>query len=188
VSETWFDSKPPPLAELTCFWVWDIPLWPVAWLCWPNSAAPSFDASVLPHCLSPSLDYFCQNFPKKYMFTQLRLPTGSVLAWPKSLFDTYICVRYICIFATIRLTNFTCQNWECACVDEVACSRYICFCRCCRYRVCNIYIYFHYLSIQLHLPTGSVLVWTKSLFDMYMCLIYIYMLPLFVYPTPLAYW
>ena len=37
---------------------------PVAWLCWPSSATPSFDASVLLHCLSPSLDCFCQKFPK----------------------------------------------------------------------------------------------------------------------------
>jgi len=35
------------------------PPWPVAWLCWPSSAAPSFDASALPHRLSLSLDCFC---------------------------------------------------------------------------------------------------------------------------------
>jgi len=65
VSETWFDSKPPSLVELTCLWVWDThPPWPVAWLCRPSSAAPFFDASALPHCLFRSLDYFCQNFPK----------------------------------------------------------------------------------------------------------------------------
>jgi len=29
-----------------------------------SSAALYFDAPVLPHCLSPSLDCFCQNFPK----------------------------------------------------------------------------------------------------------------------------
>jgi len=38
---------------VTCFWI-----------CWPSSAAPSFDSSVLPHCLSLSLNCFCQNFPK----------------------------------------------------------------------------------------------------------------------------
>jgi len=30
-------------------------------------------------------------------------------------------------------------------------------------------------------------VWTKSLFDTYIGVLYIYILPLFVYPTPLAY-
>jgi len=37
---------------------------PVAGQCWPSSAASSFDASVLPHSLSPSLDRFCQFFSK----------------------------------------------------------------------------------------------------------------------------
>jgi len=38
------------------------PPWPVAWLSWPSSAAPSFDAYVLQQ--SPALDCFGQNFPK----------------------------------------------------------------------------------------------------------------------------
>ena len=40
------------------------PPWPVAWLCWPSNTVPSFDAFAFLHCLSPSLDCFCQNFPK----------------------------------------------------------------------------------------------------------------------------
>jgi len=51
-----------------------------------------------------------------------------------------------------------------------------------------IFIYCHSSSTQLRLPTGSVLVWTNSLFDTYICVWYIYILPLYVYPTPLAYW
>jgi len=58
VLETWVDSQPPPSAELTCLWVWDNPPpWPIAWLCWPSSAAPSFDAFALPqwHTVCPHL-------------------------------------------------------------------------------------------------------------------------------------
>jgi len=36
----------------------------VEWLCWPSSAAPSFDASASPHSPSPFLDCFCQKFPE----------------------------------------------------------------------------------------------------------------------------
>jgi len=34
------------------------------WLSWSSNDAVSFDASALPHYLSPSLDCFCQNFPE----------------------------------------------------------------------------------------------------------------------------
>ena len=52
----------------------------------------------------------------------------------------------------------------------------------------SIFIYCHYSSTQLRLPTGSVLVWMKSPLHTYICVWYIYILPLFVHPTPLAYW
>jgi len=71
----------------------------------------------------------------------------------------YMCLLYIYV-VTLLLPNSACQNWECNCVDEVACSTYIYFCICC--------LEVH-LSTQLHLPTGSVLAWAKSLFDTYIC-------------------
>jgi len=61
VSEMWFNSKLTQLVELQGLWVCGTPSpWSVTGLCWPNSA----DVSALPHCLSPSLDCFCQTFPK----------------------------------------------------------------------------------------------------------------------------
>jgi len=41
---------------------------------------------------------------------------------------------------------------------------------------CSINAYCHYLSTQVRMPTGSVLVWTKSLIDTYICVWYIYIL------------
>jgi len=94
-----------------------------------------------------------------------------------SIWHVHMCLIYTYI-ASIHLPNSV-AYWECNCVDQVAFSLYIYSCRCCLWV---------YSSTQLRLPTGSVLVWTKSLFDTYICVWYIYILPLFVYPTPLAYW
>jgi len=54
--------------------------------------------------------------------------------------------------------------WKCDWIDEVACS---------------IYTYCHYLSTQLRLSTGSVLVLIKSLFDTYTCVWYSYILSMY---------
>ena len=70
--------------------------------------------------------------------------------------------------ATIRLLNSTCQCLLGVCMcDEVACSMYIYIHEYCRYCI-----------------------YTLSLFDIHICAWYIYMyvLPLFVYSTPLTCW
>jgi len=80
-----------------------------------------------------------------------------------SIWHVHMCLIYTYI-ASIHLPNSV-AYWECNCVDKVTCPIYIYFCRCCLWV---------YLSTQPCLPTGSVLVWTKSLFDTYICVWYIY--------------
>ena len=111
------------------------------------------------------------------MSTQLCLPTWSVLVWPKSLFDTYICVWYIYIlplfvYPTLLAKTGSVIVWTKSraryvyiSVDVV--SKYICLLNsACRQRVCL---------------GGQSRHWYA-----YMCLIHVYILPLFVYKTPLA--
>ena len=69
-----------------------------------------------------------------YLSTQLRL-SGSVMVWTKSR------VRYIYICQLISSCRYVYWRW---CVT-----------------VWNLYMYCHYLSVKLHLPTGIVIVWTK---------------------------
>ena len=72
----------------------------VEWLCWPSSAAPSFDTSALPHCLSPFLDCFGQNFPQVSldMTTTLtsRLPPASALRPNSSLLASFFVGSGLC--------------------------------------------------------------------------------------------
>ena len=59
--------------------------------------------------------------------------------------------------------------------------------------MCDIYLYCHYSSTQPRLPTGSVIVWTKSRARYVYVSVdvvsrNIYVLQIFVYSTPLACW
>jgi len=95
-----------------------------------------------------------------YSYTQLRLPTGSVIVWTKAYSIYIYIIWYISYLIRIYVSDIY---------------------------ILPLFVY------SFHLLTGSVIVRTKSLFrykyfllDTYICVWYIYMLPLFVYPTPLA--
>jgi len=150
----------------------------------PNSACQNWECNCVDEVACSIYIHFCRCCLCVYLSTQLRLPTGSVLAWPKpqSRYLIRIYVSVICIYiATLRLPNSACPNWECNCVDEVVCSiyyfsvdvvfKYSCLLHsACRQGVClcgqscysiriyvsDIYIYCHYSSTQLRLPQLGV--------------------------------
>jgi len=191
----------------------------------PSSACQNWECNCVDEVACSIYIYLCRCCLEVHLSTQLCLPTGSVLVWAKSLFDTYMCVwciyvlplfvyptplaslelivwtmsraRYIyvpvhLVFKYICLLNFACRQGVCLCGE----SRYLI-----RIHVSNIYVYCHYSSNQFRLPTGSVIVWTKSraqcmylhlwilslpyihivhIWYVSVCLIYIYILSLFV--------
>jgi len=69
-----------------------------------------------------------------------------------TVFAIYIYIYIYIYIATICLLNSACRQGVCLCGQ----SRYLI-----HIYVSDIYIYFHYSSTQLRLPTGSVIVWTK---------------------------
>ena len=116
-----------------------------------------------------------------YLSTPRRLPTGGVLVWTKSLFDTYICVWYIYIhIVTICLPNSACLLgvWLCGRSHW-------------RSRVLDIYILpvFIYSTPLADRECAYVDNVAISSWYVYVCLIYMrieHILPLSVYSTPLA--
>ena len=162
-----------------------------------------------------------------YSFTQLRLPSGSVIVWMKSrswyiymsidVVSVYLCIlaqvclKYVYIrIAPIRLLNSACLLGVYLCERSRVLDMYTYV-----YWCLNLYMHIgagvselkytytccHYSSTQLRLPPGSVIVWRKwrvrwiyiyiwilslpyihnvAIWYIWMCLIYIYVLPLFV--------
>jgi len=96
-----------------------------------------------------------------------------------AIWYVYMCLVYVysAHIATTCLINSACQQGVCVCGQ----SRYLI-----RKFVSDIYMYCHYSSTQPCLPTGSVIVWTKSR-ARYICISvdvvfkYTYILKLFVY-------
>jgi len=102
-----------------------------------------------------------------YLFTQLRLPAGSVIVRTKSL--TKSCARYIHMSVDVVSKNVyilqpfvystPLECWKCTCEDEVACSMCIYiygYCRYCIYIlslfdicICVWYMYMYYHSACL---------------------------------------
>jgi len=96
-----------------------------------------------------------------YSSTQLRLPTGSVIVWTKSL------VRYIHISVDVFFKYF--------CLLNSACRQGVCLCGQSRYTiriyVSDIYIYCHYSSAKLCLPKLGVCVCGRScVFNVCICI------------------
>ena len=139
-----------------------------------------------------------------------RLPTGSVLVWPKLLFDTYICVCYIYMLSLFFYPTPLAKTgsvivWTKSRVRHIYISVYVVLKYICllnstyrqgvclrgqsryliRIYVSNVYMYCHYLSTQLHLPPGSQMRGQCRVLDIHMFL-YVLSLSILVYSTSLA--